>query len=135
VKELAHAPSFMSCQRSLDPRGRPRRQRPIPTTRLRLALDAARTASSVQVAGKITGDVHDAVYATSRAKRLAARACEVGGIARELAAPVDVVMSIVEAPVPYAGFTARASGPRSLHRAERQLVWSSIPTTSRCCSR
>lgn len=70
---------------------------------------------------KIAGDTNDGVYATSRAvaKRLAMRAPEPGGIARELA-----TLTVVEAPLPYAGFTARASGPRSLRRAERQLVWS-----------
>ena len=70
---------------------------------------------------KIRGDHHDGVFAADRAtaQTLAAHAYEPGGIARELA-----TRRVAEADVPYAGFTARASGPRSLRRAERQLVWS-----------
>ena len=71
--------------------------------------------------GKIRGNDHDALYATSRviASRLAERAYQPGGLAKELS-----LLSPVEADVPAYGFTARASGPRSLRRAERQLVWS-----------
>ena len=70
---------------------------------------------------KIRGDEHDAVFAADRvtAHRLAEDAFEAGGLARALA-----TLRVAEADVPYAGFTARASGPRSLRRAERQLVWS-----------
>ena len=71
--------------------------------------------------GKIAGTEHDAVLAADRAtaRRLAMRAFEAGGMARVLA-----TVDVCEADVPYAGFTARASGPRTLRRAERALVQS-----------
>ncbi|MDQ3335628.1 MAG: CDP-alcohol phosphatidyltransferase family protein [Myxococcota bacterium] len=81
---------------------------------------SARAASGAQI-GKIAGDEHDGVIAADRAtaRRLAMRAFEAGGMARVLGSA-----SIGEAELPYAGFTARASGPRALRRAEKQLVWS-----------
>jgi phosphatidylglycerophosphate synthase len=92
----------------------------------RLAAEAARgdiagEAARDESVGTIAGDANDAVYATTRANAecLAARAHEPGGIARALAR-----LRAIEVPLPYAGFTARASGPRSLRCAERQLVWS-----------
>jgi hypothetical protein len=82
---------------------------------------AAHDAGGPHCIAKIRGAEHDAIVATSRriARRLAARIAEPVGFARELRGwPIE------DAPLPYAGFTARASGPRSLRRAERQLVWS-----------
>lgn len=72
-------------------------------------------------AGKIAGAEHDAVFAADRAtaRRLAMRAFEAGGMARVLA-----TVAVREAELPYAGFTARACGPRTLRRAERALVQS-----------
>jgi phosphatidylglycerophosphate synthase len=71
--------------------------------------------------GKIAGDDHDGVLAAKRvtARRFAMRAFEARGMSRVLSTVV-----VAEAELPYAGFTARASGPRALRRAERQLVWS-----------
>ena len=65
---------------------------------------------------------HDAVFAADRAtaSRLIARARAPRGIASAFAFET----SIAAVPPPYAGFTARASGPRTLRVAERQLVWS-----------
>jgi 1L-myo-inositol 1-phosphate cytidylyltransferase / CDP-L-myo-inositol myo-inositolphosphotransferase len=81
----------------------------------------ARAARRGPVVGTVRGDDHDAVFAAERAvaRCLAAHACEPGGIARELA-----LLPVAFADLPYAGFTARASGPRSLRRAERALVHS-----------
>ncbi len=84
--------------------------------KLALAARAGR-----DVIGTIRGREHDAVFACDRAtaRALAIAAYEPGGIAR-----VVERARVAEADVPYAGFTARASGPRSLRRAEKQLVWS-----------
>ena len=81
---------------------------------------AARAGAGAQV-GTIAGAEHDGVLAADRAtaRRLAMRAFEAGGMARVLAS-----VSCAEAALPNAGFTARASCPRALRHAERQLVWS-----------
>ena len=84
-------------------------------------LVVAAHAGSRALVAKIAGDAHDGVLAADRAtaRRLALRAFEAGGIARVLAS-----VSCAGVSMPYAGFTARASGARALRRAERDLVWS-----------
>ena len=84
----------------------------------KLVLAAHRTTGGI---GKVRGSEHDAVFAMNRttARRFMACAHEPAGMARELDGA-----ELAEVDVPYAGFTARASGPRSLRRAERQLVYS-----------
>lgn len=83
---------------------------------------AARRGSRCAV-GAIAGDDHDAVFAADRrtALSLVARARAPAGLAVARAHLGDDLATV---PPPYAGFTARASGPRALRRVERMLVWS-----------
>lgn len=74
---------------------------------------------------KVAGREHDAVWVSSRetATAVLAHASEPRGISAELDRR-EAAGEIAEAGVPYLGFTTPVSDPRTLRKAEHQLVWS-----------